>query len=100
MPQGEPLPFGTLCARSAGLLVTVLRSTAKVMRWPTQTCTWGDIGVREARAGVTRFWKPLIMAVVVAILYASVLNGLLRQWYYDANYSHGFLVPVFVGYTF
>lgn len=45
-----------------------------------------------------RFWQPLLLAVVVVILYASVLDGLIRQWYYDANYSHGFLVPIFVGY--
>jgi len=38
------------------------------------------------------------MAVTVAILYASALSGLIRQWYYDPNYSHGFLVPIFVGY--
>ena len=63
-----------------------------------QTCTWADISIRGARAGVKRFWRPLILAVVAGVLYASVLVGLIRQWHYDANYSHGFLVPVFVSY--
>ena len=63
-----------------------------------QRCTWADISIRGARAGVKRFWRPLILAVVAGVVYASVLVGLIRQWHYDANYSHGFLVPVFVGY--
>src|SRR5437870_5387463 len=63
-----------------------------------QTCTWADISIQRARAGVKRFWRALILAVVAAVLYASVLIGLIRQWHYDGNYSHGFLVPVFVGY--
>src|SRR2546425_6958288 len=59
---------------------------------------WADTGIRGATVRVLRFWRPLIIAVVVAILHASVLAGLIRQWYYDANYSHGFIVPIFVGY--
>src|SRR5437879_3805688 len=69
-----------------------------VMDSQIQRCTWADISIRGARAGVKRFWRPLILAVVAGVLYASVLVGLIRQWHYDANYSHGFLVPVFVGY--
>src|SRR5207245_8999586 len=69
-----------------------------VMDSRIQTCTWADISIRGARAGVKRFWRPLILAVVAGVVYASVLVGLIRQWHYDANYSHGFFVAGFVGY--
>lgn len=39
---------------------------------------------------------PLVIVCgLVAILYAPVISGLLRQWYEDPNYSHGFVVPLF-----
>ena len=63
-----------------------------------QTCALLDIGVRGAKVGAIRFWKPLLLAIVVVILYGSVLDGLIREWYFDPNYSHGFLVPIFVCY--
>lgn len=38
------------------------------------------------------------LAVVVAALYWPILGGLVTQWWDDANYTHGFLVPVFSGF--
>src|SRR2546426_10738950 len=35
-----------------------------VMDSRIQTCTWADISIRGGRAGVKRFWRPLILAVV------------------------------------
>lgn len=40
----------------------------------------------------------LLFAILLAALYGSVLREIAAQWWDDANYSHGFLVPVFSGY--
>jgi exosortase len=37
----------------------------------------------------------LVLGLLLAGLYGSVLRDLARQWWMDANYGHGFLVPVF-----
>ncbi len=39
-------------------------------------------------------WQGLLLAGVLVVLYAPVLKLLVRQWYIDADYSHGFLVPL------
>jgi exosortase len=39
-----------------------------------------------------------ILASTLATLYWSILGGLVTQWWDDANYTHGFLVPVFSGF--
>ena len=44
-------------------------------------------------------WRVLLLGLVVALLYFPVLRGLVQQWWDDANYSHGFLVPVFCAYV-
>jgi exosortase len=36
---------------------------------------------------------------LVLILYAPVLGSLVRQWWGDPNYGHGFFVPVFAGFV-
>jgi exosortase len=43
-------------------------------------------------------WPILIISCLVGILYASVLQRLVWQWYDDPNYSHGFVVPLFSAY--
>lgn len=40
----------------------------------------------------------LVFAALLALLYGHVLAQLVRQWWTDDNYSHGFLVPLFSGY--
>src|SRR5437763_2669929 len=52
----------------------------------------------EERGLWLRYWKPFLLLLVLAALYAPVIAGLVRQWYTDPDYSHGFLVPVFSGY--
>ena len=42
-------------------------------------------------------WQGLLLTAVLIFLYAPVLKLLVWQWYNDADYSHGFLVPVVVG---
>lgn len=45
-----------------------------------------------------RFWQPLILALVIAFLYAAVLPRLVQTWWTDENYSHGLLVPFVIAY--
>jgi exosortase len=40
----------------------------------------------------------VVFATLLAALYAGILRDLVGQWWDDANYSHGFLVPVFTGF--
>jgi exosortase len=40
----------------------------------------------------------VLLALVTLALYAPILGRLMRQWYDDPNYSHGFFVPVLSGY--
>jgi exosortase len=39
-------------------------------------------------------WQGLLLIAVLIVLYAPVLKALVHQWYTDADYSHGFLVPL------
>ena len=38
-------------------------------------------------------WEGLLLVGILVALYAPVLKHLVVQWYNDADYSHGFLVP-------
>ena len=42
-------------------------------------------------------WSTVLLSLLV-LLYASVLRLLIFQWWTDANYGHGFFVPLFSGY--
>ena len=41
----------------------------------------------------------LSLPILVLILYAPVIGSMVRQWWSDPNYGHGFFVPVFAGYV-
>ena len=43
-------------------------------------------------------WQGYLLIAVVLALYAPILARLVGQWYSDADYSHGFLVPLLSGY--
>jgi exosortase len=43
-------------------------------------------------------WQGLLLVAVLGVLYASVVKLLVYQWYNDADYSHGFLVPLLSAY--
>jgi exosortase len=49
--------------------------------------TWSKVAVSAA-----------ILAPILAALYWPILVGLATQWWDDANYTHGFLVPLFSGF--
>jgi exosortase len=52
----------------------------------------------QTRSWVGEYWPVLLLALVTLALYTPVLGRLIRQWYDDPNYSHGFFVPAFSGY--
>ncbi|MGA8213708.1 MAG: exosortase/archaeosortase family protein [Candidatus Sulfotelmatobacter sp.] len=52
----------------------------------------------QTRSWVADYWPVSLLAFVTLALYTPVLGRLVRQWYDDPNYSHGFFVPAFSGY--
>jgi len=56
----------------------------------------------EANASPHRrvwIWQLAILAIIIGLLYFSILGRLGRQWIDDDNYSHGFFVPLFVAFV-
>jgi exosortase len=45
------------------------------------------------------FWQLAILALLVGYLYAGIMVYLVENWWIDPDYSHGFFVPLFVGYV-
>lgn len=43
-------------------------------------------------------WRPALVIIAVAFLYATVLGKLVEHWWVDENYSHGLLVPFIIAY--
>jgi exosortase len=43
-------------------------------------------------------WQGLLLTAALILLYAPTLKLLVWQWYNDADYSHGFLVPILSAY--
>ena len=62
-----------------------MTTTTQVLQAPTKSRNW-------------IVWSAILAGLVVA-LYASVIQGLVTQWWSDSDYSHGFLVPIFSGYV-
>src|SRR5205807_7946268 len=44
-------------------------------------------------------WSIAAVLVLVGWLYAPILFRLVRQWWSDPNFSHGFFVPAFSGFV-
>ncbi len=59
---------------------------------------WADSLSGESSQAV-KWFAALSLSALVLILYAPVLGSLVRQWWSDPNYGHGFFVPVFAGYV-
>lgn len=45
------------------------------------------------------YWQMAILALLVGYLYAGILAYLVKNWWIDPDYSHGFFVPLFVAYV-
>src|SRR5438067_11871651 len=43
-------------------------------------------------------WKTVVLLALVSWLYVPILVPLVKQWWSDPNFSHGFFVPLFVGF--
>jgi exosortase len=50
------------------------------------------------RVNLKNIWKPVLLGLVLAFLYAGVLSKLGRDWWTDENYSHGLLVPFVIAF--
>src|SRR3989442_10905693 len=68
-----------------------------VMDSRIQRCTWADISIRGARAGVKRFWRPLILAVVAGGPFPPGLLWLLKKRDFHAENFSCFFLPGFFG---
>ena len=59
-----------------------------------------DLDVRSSNG--MKFFRAIlpagVLAVLLGLLYAPAVPPLVRQWWDDPNYSHGFVVPLFVVY--
>ena len=44
-------------------------------------------------------WQIAVLGGLLLWLYAPTLSHLVRQWWHDPNFSHGFFVPLFSGFV-
>ena len=62
----------------------------------------GDAGTRvrgERRTRALWQWAIPLLGALVILLYFPILQGLIKQWWNEPDFSHGFIVPVFAGYV-
>ncbi len=55
--------------------------------------------MKNLGVGRLRILWPGLLLVLFVLLYAGILRGLVSQWWNDADYGHGFFVPLFSGYV-
>ncbi len=61
-----------------------------------------SVGLQQTRISwstIEPYWRVLLLTLLIAWLYAPVLGRLVRQWWTDPNFSHGFFVPAFSFYV-
>ncbi|HEX5481607.1 MAG TPA: exosortase A [Terriglobia bacterium] len=52
-------------------------------------------GGERPRSLTQWLWPGVVLAILLAYLYISILHRLVDQWWTDPNFSHGFFVPAF-----
>jgi len=69
---------------------------------PTAGSTRGRVGIGALTAGTTHGSSVslvlLALVGILATLYWVIVRDMISQWWDDANYSHGFLVPLLSGF--
>jgi len=68
--------------------------TASTAVSPAPEIAIGPGALASAGAGKRHLFLAILVAALVGVLYAPVLRDLVRQWWDDPNYGHGFLVPL------
>lgn len=64
----------------------------------TATIESSALRVQKSRLALP-LWQSVVLTLIIAFLYRSILWKLAGQWWTDPNFSHGFLVPVFSGFV-
>jgi exosortase len=63
-----------------------------------RSAAWADRFSADRAQAVT-WLGALSLSALVLVLYAPVLGSLVKQWWSDPNYGHGFFVPLFAAYV-
>jgi exosortase len=74
----------------------------RVLFLPMSETTPHLSGLNRGETPVPGNWPKVavaapFLAAILAVLYWPILAGLVTQWWDDANYTHGFVVPLFSG---
>lgn len=98
-------PTGTECARRlaelSGKIYEMIENATEVQR---QVVKMQHTGEDQSAQGVNkpphfRIWVAFAgLLVVLVVIFWDALLVLVQRWAKDADYHHGFLVPIFAGY--
>ena len=47
---------------------------------------------------IKRYFPIILISLIVIAIYFQAIIEMVAQWWDDANYSHGFLIPLVSGY--
>src|SRR5438034_7087699 len=73
-------------------------SSGRVIDMNILESTSTPFGFASRAAMASTAFVVAAFATLLGLLYANVVRDLVRDWWDDPNYSHGFLVPAFSGY--
>lgn len=93
----RPSPWPEICVSGR-----VVRENARATTMAEHRAELSALGREEVSQGLSPWLRVGLVAAVFGTmlggLYAAILRDLVWQWWDDANYSHGFLVPLFSGF--